>query len=106
MSLIDSNSTGQKNINIYIWGHSLAESDESYINEIFSFNQKPNVQCLVTVYFHGNDAPRLLNNLLDILKKDKVELWMKKGWLKFQENPNIAEINGIRPVELPKIAEA
>lgn len=106
MSLIDSNSIGQKNINIYIWGHSLAESDESYINEIFSFNQKPNVQCLVTVYFHGNDAPRLLNNLLDILKKDKVELWMKKGWLKFQENPNIAEINGIEPVELPKIAEA
>jgi hypothetical protein len=31
---------------------------------------------------------------------------MKKGWLKFQENPNIAEINGIEPVELPKIAEA
>lgn len=59
--------------------HSLAESDESYINEIFSFNQHPNVQCPVTVYFHGNDAPRLLNNLLDILKKDKVEHGMKKG---------------------------
>ena len=104
ISLINSNSVGQQNVNIFIWGHSLAESDETYINEIFSFNQKPNVQCLVTVYFHGNDAPRLLNNLLDILKKDKVELWMKKGWLKFEKNPDVAEINDIKPIELPKIS--
>ena len=103
MSLINSVSVGQQDVNIFIWGHSLAESDESYINEIFSFNQKPNVQCLVTVYYHGNDAPRLLNNLLDILKKDKIELWMKKGWLTFKKNPNIAEINGIKPVDLPKM---
>lgn len=106
MSLIDSNSVGQQNVNIYIWGHSLADSDESYINEIFSFNQRPNVQCIVTVYFHGSDAPRLLNNLLDILGKEKVEKWMKKGWLKFEQNPNIAEINGIKPVELSKIEAA
>ena len=103
MSLIASNSVGQQKINIYIWGHSLADSDESYINEIFSFNQRPNIQCIVTVYFYGNGAPRLLNNLLDILKKDKVELWMKKGWLKFEKNPDIAKINGIEPVELPKM---
>lgn len=43
----------------------------------------------------------LLSNLIYILKKDKVENWMKKGWLRFEPNPNIAEINGIEPVELP-----
>mgnify|MGYP003434605393 FL=1 len=94
-------------MNIYIWGHSLDTSDETYINEIFSFNTEFDEQVRVVVYYFDHQAKfDLLANLLHILEKDKVELWMKKGWLKFQENPNIAEINGIEPVELPKIAEA
>ena len=28
---------------------------------------------------------------------------MKKGWLKFEKNPDMAKINGIEPVELPKM---
>lgn len=103
MSLIDSNSLGSSDVNIYIWGHSLADSDEAYIQEIFSLNEKLRVKCIVTVFYYKNDASKLLNNLLDILGKDKVEKWMKKGWLKFEENPNIAEINGIDPVELSKL---
>ncbi|HCW3748850.1 TPA: hypothetical protein OXK62_003393, partial [Acinetobacter baumannii] len=42
----------------------------------------------------------LLTNLLHILGKEKVELWMKKGWLKFEPNPNIVELNNIEPVDL------
>ena len=61
----------------------------------------------VTVYYFDENAKfALLNNLLAILKKDKVEKWMKKGWLKFKPNPDIVELNNIEPVELPKIAEA
>lgn len=106
MALIGSSSFGIQDVNIYIWGHSLADSDESYIHEIFSFNEKSNIKCIVTVYFHKNDAPKLLSNLLDILNKEKVEKWMKKGWFKFEPNPDIVELNNIEPVELPKIAEA
>ncbi len=44
----------------------------------------------VTVYYFDSNAKfSLLNNLLAILGKDKVELWMKKGWLKLEENPKI-----------------
>ena len=88
-NILESNAIGKRRINIYIWGHSLAESDESYIREIFSLNRKANVECCVTVFFHKNDAPTLLNNLLAILNKEKVEKWMKKGWLRFEENPKI-----------------
>ena len=87
--MFKSKAVGKCNINIYIWGHSLADSDESYIHEIFSLNRQSNIECYVTVYFHKNDAPKLLNNLLDILGKDIVEKWMKNGWLRFKPNPEI-----------------
>ncbi len=87
--MFKSKAVGKCNINIYIWGHSLADSDESYIHEIFSLDRQSNIECYVTVYFHKNDAPKLLNNLLDILGKDIVEKWMKNGWLRFKPNPEI-----------------
>lgn len=94
-------------MNIYIWGHSLDTSDETYINEIFSFNTEVDEQVRVIVYYFDTQANfDLLANLIHILKKDKVELWMKKGWLKFEPNPDIAKLNNIEPVELPKLAEA
>ena len=57
-------------------------------------------------YFDSEAKFDLLANLLHILEKEKVEKWMKKGWLKFQENPDIAKLNNIQPVELPKFEEA
>ncbi|WP_291373970.1 AbiH family protein [Acinetobacter sp. UBA6720] len=91
-------------INIYIWGHSLDISDESYINEIFSFNGEYDEQLRVTIYFFNQTAKfDLLANLIHILEKDKVELWMKKGWLKFEKNLDIAKINDIEPIVLPKV---
>lgn len=87
--MFETRALGLRKINIYIWGHSLAESDESYIHEIFSLNRIDSVECRVVVYFYENDAPQLLNNLLDILDKELVERWMKKGWLKFEPNPKI-----------------
>lgn len=105
-SMIFSNSMGFPDINICIWGHSLADSDETYIQEIFSLNEKPQVKCIVTVFYYKNDVSKFLNNLLDILGKDKVETWMKKGWLKFEPNPDIAKLNNVQPVELQKLEEA
>ena len=90
--------------NFYIWGHSLDSSDEQYIKELFSFNDTDdqNVRVIV-LYFNKQAKFDSLANLLDILEKEKVEKWMKNGWLKFEKNPDIAKINGIEPVELPKI---
>lgn len=96
-----------KNINFYIWGHSLDSSDEDYINDLFSFNEPYDENVKIIVYYFDDMAKfDLLNNLLLILKKNVVEKWMRKEWLIFEENPNIAELNNIEPVELPKIAEA
>ena len=94
-------------INITIWGHSLNISDESYIQEIFSFNEKSDENIRIKIFYFNDQAKfDLLANLLEILEKGKVEYWMKKGWLKFEKNPDIAEINGIEPAKLPKFEEA
>jgi len=91
----------------YIWGHSLDISDEQYIKELFSFNEEKDQKVRVIVFYFNQQAKfDLLANLLEILDKDLVEKWMKKGWLKFEPNPDIVELNNIEPVELPKIAEA
>ena len=73
----------------------------TYIKELFSFNEPYDQGVRVVVYHYNSAQFDLLSNLIYILKKDKVENWMKKGWLRFEPNPNIAEINGIEPVELP-----
>lgn len=89
--------------NVIIWGHSLDRSDENYIKEIFSFNGKKEEQVKVIIYYFNKNAYfDLLSNLFLILGVKQVEKWMKKGWLKFEENPDIAKLNGIEPVELPK----
>lgn len=78
------------NINISIWGHSLDYSDRDYIIDLFSLNDDMDRNVRVTVYYFDKLAKfSLLNNLLAILDKDKVEQWMKKGWLKFKLNPEI-----------------
>ena len=91
-------------INFYIWGHSLDYSDNAYVKELFSFNEPYDQGVKIVVYYYEGAQFDLLANLIYILKKDKVENWMKKGWLKFEKNPDIAKINGIEPVELPKMA--
>ncbi|WP_407304766.1 AbiH family protein [Acinetobacter sp.] len=106
IDIVESKGIGATEINIFIWGHSLADSDENYIQEIFSFNETRNVKFILTVFYYGSDDFSLLNNLLDILDKEKVEKWMKKGWLKFEKNPDIAKLNNIQPIELPKFEEA
>jgi len=91
------------NLNFYIWGHSLDESDSSYIMELFSFNEPHDQKVRITIYYFNDDAKYdLLANLINILTTEKIERWMKKGWLKFEQNPEIAEINNFKPVNLPK----
>jgi len=78
------------NLNFYIWGHSLDTSDKDYIIDLFSLNDDMdrNVQVII-YYFDKNAKFTLLNNLLAILGKDKVEQWMKNKWLQFRPNPEI-----------------
>ena len=103
-NVLDENSL---NLNFYIWGHSLDISDEIYIKEVFSFNEPYDCLVRVIIYFFNEQAKfDLLANLIHILGKEKVEKWMKKSWLKFEPNPDIAKLNNIEPVELPKLAEA
>lgn len=91
--------------NITVWGHSLDRSDASYIREIFSFNGVLiEHRCNVIIYYFNEQVKfDLLNNLLDIIGKIILEKWMKKGWLKFEKNPDIAKLNNIEPVSLPKL---
>jgi len=86
-------------VEVVIWGHSLDESDQEYIKEIFSFNNEKLSQgpVKVKIFFH-NEASRFaqIANLLHILGKTLVERWMKKGWLKFEPVPDIYELNRIQ----------
>jgi len=78
------------NLNFFIWGHSLDLSDQDYIQDIFSLNDDIDRNVRVIIYYFDKNAKfALLNNLLAILKKDKVEQWMKNKWLQFKPNPEI-----------------
>ena len=78
------------NLNFYIWGHSLDVSDKDYIIDLFSLNDDIDRNVRVTAYYFNKPAKfALLNNLLAILGKDKVEQWMKNKWLVFKSNPEI-----------------
>jgi len=78
------------NLQIIIWGHSLDVSDKDYILDLFSLNDDIDRNVRITVYYFDKTAKfSLLNNLLAILGKDKVEQWMKNKWLCFKPNPEI-----------------
>lgn len=88
-------------INIDFWGHSLDVSDRNYIEEVFSLNDKKDLGVRVRIYFYDANAKfSMLANLIHILGNHKIETWMKKGWLKFEPVPNIAEVNKLEPVSL------
>ena len=74
---------------IYIWGHSLDQSDGEYLSKIFSIFQKNNCQSKLIVFYHSNIARALqLQNLLRICGKEVIENAMKNGYLTFQESTN------------------
>ena len=77
-------------LNFYIWGHSLDISDKDYIIDLFCLNDDLDRNVRVTVFYFDKPAKfLLLNNLLAILGKDKVEQWMKNKWLVFKPNPEV-----------------
>lgn len=97
------NKFGKLNLNFYIWGHSLDVSDKDYILDLFSLNDDIGRNVRVIVYYFNKTAKfDLLNNLLAILGKDKVEHWMKNKWLQFKENPKIVPENAITLEDLPQ----
>lgn len=81
---------GVLNLNFLIWGHSLDVSDKDYIIDLFSLNNDMDRNVRVTIFYFDKPAKfSLLNNLLAILGKDKVEQWMKNKWLEFKPNPEV-----------------
>lgn len=69
----------------YFWGHSLDESDENYINEVFYFVS--NTQSMIKIFYHNiNSKSNQLRNLLNIIDKNKIEDLMKNGKLTFLES--------------------
>lgn len=77
-------------LTFHIWGHSLDISDKYYITDLFSLNDDIDRNVRVIIYFFDKNSKfSLLNNLLVILGKDKVEKWMKNKWLTFEPNPKI-----------------
>ena len=79
-------------IEIYIWGHSLDSSDSDYIQEIFSFNKGVENSIRVIVYFYDKPHAQMAN-LIAILSKDIIELWMKNKWLEFIKMPDIYRLS-------------
>lgn len=60
--------------------------------KFFSFNEIYDNKVRVCIYYFDPKAKfALLNNLFHILGKEKVETWMKNGWLHFDENPNLVK---------------
>lgn len=81
----------------HIWGHSLDTSDSDYIKELFSFNCNSlnNIEnkVKITIYhFDSYSKFELLANLIHILSRQKVEIWIKNKWLVFNKNPEIQQI--------------
>ncbi|MBI1451806.1 MULTISPECIES: AbiH family protein [Acinetobacter] len=88
------NKNNNLDLNFYIWGHSLDVSDKDYIIDLFSLNDDMDRNVRVTVYYFDKNAKfALLNNLLAILGKNKVEQWMKNKWLVFEPNPEVQFIS-------------
>ena len=84
------NSETMLDLNFYIWGHSLDISDKDYIIDLFSLNDDMDRNVRVIIFYFDKQAKfSLLNNLLAILGKDKVEQWMKNKWLEFKPNPEV-----------------
>lgn len=88
----DTNYMLAKPYEVYIWGHSLDSSDSDYIKEIFSFNKTVRVSVYLIVYYFPSPHAQLAN-LISIMGKDIIEMWMKKGWLEFVEAPDIYALN-------------
>ncbi|HCT73313.1 MULTISPECIES: AbiH family protein [Psychrobacter] len=77
---------------IYIWGHSLDSSDSDYIKEIFSFNKGGYTSIYLIIYYFPSPHAQLAN-LISVMGKDIIEMWMKKGWLEFVEAPDVYSLN-------------
>jgi hypothetical protein len=77
-------------LQIYVWGHSMDSSDGDYIRELFSFTDG---KVMLVVFYFGSAKFELLAKLLKIVGREKIEKWMKKGWLKFEQAPDLYELN-------------
>lgn len=73
--------------NIYIWGHSLDQSDGQYIKVIFELLEDNRYHLII--FYHDNFArASQLQNLLSICGQSTIERVMKSKQLVFQESTN------------------
>lgn len=90
-------------LRIFIWGHSLDISDSDYITQLFELEKNKGIRPIIHIYYHSEEAKRdMLFNLYTIMDQKIVNKWIVKKWLQFLPNPNIVDINQIKPVKLPE----
>ncbi|GAA5098613.1 AbiH family protein [Chryseobacterium ginsengisoli] len=70
----------------YFWGHSLDYSDRQYIREIFKLIENSDGSKIIIFYHSISAKGDQLKNLLGIIKKEKIERFMKFGILQFIES--------------------
>lgn len=71
---------------IYVWGHSLDQSDSDYIKEIFDRINSIQSNKLILFYHSEYSKSIQLNNLFKVLDKSIIEECMKKGKLIFEKS--------------------
>ncbi len=91
---------------IFIWGHSLDQSDGEYIKKIFDLFLVTVNSVILIIFYHDNLArASQLQNLLKIMDKQPVENAIKSGQLAFVEstNENLFNMINIREYDLLKL---
>lgn len=86
-----------KNLNyqFFFYGHSLDNSDEDYINEVFDFINISNSNKIIVIYHDENSKSKLLINLLDIRGKVNIQILMKNKILIFRKNDSQSLIDDL-----------
>lgn len=102
--------TQSQNYIFFLFGHSLDNSDEDYINEVFDFidNVRSSIRKIIIIYHNENSKSNLLINLLRIRGKENVVELMKNknllllsiesSELKEELRSNIASSSNVYPI--------
>jgi hypothetical protein len=80
-------------VDVLVWGHSLDASDSDYIKELFGLQIEDSGMVRVKIYFYNQKSKsELLSNLIHVVGREKIENWMKKGWLFFEKAPDLYDL--------------
>lgn len=73
-------------VEVYFWGHSLDATDTDIIVKIFDYKQRTDVDVKYIIYHHNMESKfSILNNLFEILGRNKVEEYTSSKLIRFEE---------------------